>query len=253
MPIDETEATVIAAALIEEIAADWQDRPDARCIREGGTYVFEFTIKPSQIVRYARVVSRPEAITIVRFNPLAEAAEIVSTASFINQFRKTESEETRHLLLLEECKNSIREMLAIAPRVFEGAIQDARLIGDTRRGIEEMRIVGRPDLSRSLTDSAQRIITDRIRGYFGHISRARTPKISIASIAHAMNAALAEFRASKKIPSQRQFAKQLGVTPKAWRDYLTKSGLPEHNEYLKAILSGTAKRLESDGEFPAKE
>jgi hypothetical protein len=127
-------------------------------------------------------------------------------------------------------------MLIVAPNVFGDAMWQARIIAEALCAIEILQPFGRPDIAREHVNATVKLIEDRVREGFGRISEARIPKISSFKIHTALRHFLDKFREAGEVPSQRQFAKALDVTPKAWREFLAKHALGKHELIVKQWL-----------------
>lgn len=237
MILDGKDAERIAKDVIQEIASEWIDTPISRCIKENDSYIFEYTVAPTSIIRYARDVERPPALSVFRFDPLAEVTEIV-----INCANNLQQDEVSDVAL--NAKPRVLQMLISAPGVFAEAMGQARIIGETIHGIEIMHTFGRPDIARGLLNSAMAIMERNLREKLGRIPQKQRPKISPFSLSKTLYIFLPEFRKTGQIPSQRQFAKALGVTAKGWREYLKNHRLDAHavavKEWLEDLLASTS-------------
>jgi hypothetical protein len=230
MKIDRKDAERIAKDLIREIASEWADTLVSRCVEENGSYVFEFTLEPGEIIRYARTVERPIARSVFRFNPLAEATElVVDCADTLDQRAPTAPE----VVIRSNAKSRIHQMLVSAPKVFTDAMEQARIVGETLVAVTAMQFFGRPDITRGLIDSAVAVIHKKVRDRFGKTPQKQKPKITPVSILQALSEFLTRFKETGQCPSQRQFAIRLGVTPKGWRNYLDRHHLGEHESFVK--------------------
>jgi hypothetical protein len=253
MTIDDKDAERIARELIAEIASEWIDTPGARLLQQDGSYIFEFILAPTEIVRYTRIVERPAAISTFHFNPLAEAAEIVFDIALKSDLVDTPLSPANLRL---DAKQQIHHMLLITPRLYMDAMWQARIIANTVSGLENLRVAGRPDIARELAKHSMERIEARVRSYLGHISSARNPRINDWSITNALTKFLPKFKETGKIPSQNQFAKALGVSPKGWRDFLKKQQLSDHkatvNLWLRSLLAREQQQPGSisEGESP---
>jgi hypothetical protein len=232
MSIDRNDAERIASDLVAEIAAEWTDTPTARCIQETNSFIFEFTLAPAEIVEHAHVVRRPASTSIFRFNPLAEATEIVLSCS--RQLNQSVGESLiREDIIRDNAKPRIVQMLISAPDVFTDATWIARLVGHTLCGLEVMDMTGRADLARGLRNSALDLIQNKLKRRFGRVSTKRNPKINRLALGKALGTFYGQYKQSGKVPSQRQFAKALGVTPKAWRTFLATHHMDKHEVTIK--------------------
>lgn len=236
MNIDDKDAERLAKELIGEIAPDWAETPTVRVIKENGSYIFEYTLQPSKVVRYARVVERPKSPSVFRFNPLAEATEIViSTASTLNP-NLTNNARIAQIAIRNIARSRIIQMLISASDVFTDAMWQARIIGETIPGVRSMKAGGRPDIARGLIKSVMAMFEKKLRKYFGEIKQKQNPKINQWSVTTALATFYPIFRKTGQIPSQRQFAKALGVTPKGWRDYLRNNQFGDHDTVVRQWL-----------------
>lgn len=77
MPLDYKDAEGIARKLIAKIASEWQDTPRNRCVLENGAHVFILTLQTSNDLRLT-TLDPDTPPSIVHFNPLPEAIEIVA-------------------------------------------------------------------------------------------------------------------------------------------------------------------------------
>lgn len=235
MTIDGKHAERIASDLIRAIASEWVDTPDTRCLKESDSYIFEFTLLPTEIVRYARKVERPLSPSIFRFDPLAEAVEIVlqCASKLTGQSMSESAIESR---IRKNAHPRILQMLFSAPKVFAEAMWEARIVGETLAGIETMKLLGRPDIARGLMNSAVKLIEKKVRERFGEIKQKQKLKITPLDVDAAIIEFLPRFKETGAVPSRNKFAKQLGVSPKGWRDYLDRHQLGEHDTYLKELF-----------------
>jgi len=240
MIIDGKGAERIAKDLIREIASEWVNTPITRCVEENGSYIFECTLEPGLVIRYARKVERPIAPSVFRFDPLAEATEIVIDCAFTLEQRAPTMTE---LIIRINAKPRIRQMVVSAPDVFTDAMWQARIVGDTLHSLETLQPFGRPDIARGLINSTVAMIENRVRDRFGKVRQKQKPKISQFSLSTTLKTFFPTFEETGQIPSQRQFAKALGVTAKGWRDYLKKHQLGKHHSivkrWLEELLSST--------------
>jgi hypothetical protein len=234
--VDDKDAERIAKDLISEIASEWIDTPAICCLQENDSYIFEFVLQPSEVIRYARVIERPKAPSVFRFNPLAEATEIVSSVAFGLHSSIADNARMAEAIIHDNAKTQINHMLKSAPDVFTDAMWQARIIGETNGELQYLRLIGRPDIARGLINSALAMIMERIHKHFGKITQKQKPKISPLSIGLALKTFVPKFEETGQIPSQRQFAKALGVTSKGWRDYLRNHQLGDHEPLIKRWL-----------------
>lgn len=234
MTIEGKEAERIAKDLIGEIASEWVDTPAARCVEENGSHTFVYTLLPVRIVRDDRLVERPAAISTFHFNPLAEATQIVMKCASLTEH--VEYADMRDFLIRRDAKHLIRQMLIAAPQIFGDAPWQARIIAEALHGIDISLTFGKLDTARGHVNSTVDMIAQKVREGFGQISEARNPKINQFSINHALKVCYRKYKETGEIPSQRQFAKVLEVTPKAWRAFLTKHNLDTHEVIVKQWL-----------------
>lgn len=246
---DEKDAEGIAGDLIAEIASEWKDRSEAYHVEKDGKHFFVFTLQPSRVIRYAHVVERPASDSIFHFNPLAEATEIVMSCAF--KIENSVDASMREDLIRMHAKTYIKQMLTSAPDVFRDAMWQARIVAETLCSLETMQTFGRPDIARGLVNSAVAMIEEKARDGFGRISKARKPKINQFSIHTALRMSLDDFKRDGTIPSQRRFAKAVGVTAKGWRDFLKKRKLGVHDstvrQWLEELLASDQRREERMG------
>jgi hypothetical protein len=233
MDIDDKDAEQIARSLLCEIAFGWEDTPAIRCLKENDAYIFEYTLQPSAIYRYAHLVKRPTSPSVFRFNPLAEATEIVISAAETLNPDLANDARIAQIAIPNIARSRIMQMLISAPDVFTDAMWQARIIGETIPSVIGMQARGRPDIARGLINSAMAMIEKKIREYFGEIRQKQKPKISQWSIEVALWEFASIFKETGQIPSQRRFAKALGVTPKGWRDHLDNNKLGDHDSFIR--------------------
>jgi hypothetical protein len=239
--IDRVNAQWIARALIAEIASGWSDTPIAHCIQKDEYHVFEFVIEPP---RYSRLVRDPDvteprtsADSVVIFNPFPEATEIVREAleklRVLHAMGVIDDAEFDYVAR-RDAKAEIRQMINVAPDLFKDSIWQARLIGGTVRGVKQVEYFGRIDLARGMVDSVFEAIQARIKKRMPEVSKTKkNPKINRATIGKALEKFFPRFKESKELPSQRQFAIAVGVTPKAWRAFLATHYLDSHEVTMK--------------------
>lgn len=236
MSLEHGNARRIARDLISEIASAWTQTPTSRCEQKDGDYVFEFVIEP---VRYMRFVRGPDdndplsgADSAVRFNPLLEATTIVLEC--LKKVKATTMDAAmRDYVVRRDGKAGIRQMLVLAPQVFTDAIWQTRLLAGTVNSSDVLKTFGRPDLARGVINSALDSIRDRVKKRLPRVANTRNPKINQSTIGKALRTFFPKFKETKELPSQRQFAKAIGVTPKAWRTFLTKYSLDTHEVTIK--------------------
>jgi hypothetical protein len=237
MTIDGKEAERIARDLIHEIASEWKDTPSTRCVEESDSFVFEFTVQPSQIIRYAHGVERPHSPSVFCFNPLAEATEIVNDcAEKLTQQVSTTDPTTLEHLIIANAGPRIYQMLRLAPTVFEDAMWQARIIADTLHSLGMMQMFGRPDIARGLINSTVAMIVTKLRERFPRIKQKQKSRLTVVQIGTAISVFLPAFEKTGAIPSRNQFAKQLGVSARGWREYLKRHHLGEHEVYLTELF-----------------
>lgn len=234
MPTDPKDAESIAREIIAEIASTWTNTRHCRCKKEKGSYIFVYTLPPAIVVRNARAVERPNAISTFHFNPLAEATEMVANCR-VRLASYSDPSVANHTIR-DNAKERILQMLTSAIDVFIDSTWHARIVAETLVGLKTMRVFGRPDIARELADATVEEIEKKVRQRFGRISKGRNPKINNFTISTALKHFLPQFKEAGKIPSQNQFAKTLGVTPKGWRDFLTKAQLADHEATVKLWL-----------------
>lgn len=235
MKIDEKDAERLARDLIGEIAAEWENKPDAYHVEKDGEHIFVFTLQPAKITRDGRTIERPASTSVIHFNPLAEATEIV--VSLASNLEESVDKTIVDYVLPRDSKHLIRQMLVSAPGVFRDATWQARIVAETLHKVEINRVFGRPDIAREEIDSAVVIIVERLRDGLGRIPKTRRPKITNFTIHTALRKYLNEYDQTGAVPSQRQFAKAIGVTPKGWRSFLEKHSLGEHESAVKKWLA----------------
>lgn len=236
MNIDNKDAERLAKDLISEIAPDWGETPTVRVIKENDSYIFEYTLQPGKVVRSARVVERPNAPSVFRFNPLAEATEIVISTAFTMNMALASNPKIAQIAIRNIARSRIIQMLISASDVFTDAMWQARMIGETIPGVRSMKASGRPDIARGLIKSVMAMFEKKLRNYFGEIKQKQNPKINQQSVTTALATFYPMFRNTGQIPSQRQFARTLGVTPKAWRDYLRNNQFGDHDTVVRQWL-----------------
>ena len=253
---DRANAQRIARELIAEIGSVWPEADASRCVVQSGFHVFEFTLHPSRHSRLL-VPTADEAVSpdsTVRFNPFPQATEIVlevlSVTHALQRVKHiTEAERDRYVRVT--ARTEILRMIQIAPDLFKDAIWQAQLIGGTSRAVENITPSGRFDIARRIVDSCSTAIIDRLKNHLPVVSKTRNLKISQSTIRTALEKFFPKFKRTGELPSQRQFAIAIGVTPKAWRTFLTKSGLHNHEITIKQWYDFMV-RAESDngGDFP---
>jgi hypothetical protein len=209
MTIDHKDAERIARELIAEIASGWKKTSNCRCKKEKGSYNFIFTLPPAIVIRNARAVERPDAISTFHFNPLAEATEIVANCRL--ELASLGDPIMADHIVRENAKERIHQMLISAPVVFIDSTWQARIIAETLCGLKMMRIIGKSDKARVLANTTVDLIQEKVRERLGPISNARNPKITQFTISTALKHFLPQFKEVGKIPSQNQFAKACEV------------------------------------------
>ncbi len=254
MPIDRAQAQRIALDLIAEIASEWKTTDASRCVKRGGYYLFEFVIEPT---RYTRLVTGPLDLTrfadsTVLFNPFVEATEIV--LEDIDKLAGTTMDaEMRDYIVRRDGKTEILQMLTMAPDIFKDAIWQTRIMAGTVRSSQVLNTFGRPDLARGIVNSALDSIRDRVKKRLPRISNTRNPKINQFTISTALKTFFPKFKETGELPSQRQFAKAIGVTAKAWRTFLTNHSFDTHEVTIKEwyeVMLAKESNPNSTGDFP---
>jgi formylglycine-generating enzyme required for sulfatase activity len=252
-------ARTIAGELIAEIVREWKSTRDVYYIERSGYHLFEFVIESTP---YARIVLGPQdadsqssANSSVRFNPLAEATEIVFAAlekTHTLHLLEQINDEERNRIVRRDAKAEILNMIRVAPDLFRDAVWQAQLIGGTTRAVKQIIPSGRLDIARGMVNSSLTAIQNRLKKRFPKVSKAKKLKISDAAIASAIEKFLPQFRQTRALPSQRQFAIAIGVSPKAWRLFLTRYDLDKHEVTIKQWYEFIlAKETNPDsGDFP---
>jgi hypothetical protein len=82
------------------------------------------------------------------------------------------------------------------------------------------------------------------------VSKTKNPKINRASIGSALEKFLIRFKETGALPSQRQFALAIGVTPKAWRSFLANHYLDKHEVTIKQWYAFLAAKESHTDDFP---
>jgi hypothetical protein len=236
MPLDYKS---IARELIAEIASKWTDTPSNRCVLENGSYIFVLTLEPNNDLRLTSFDPNVPA-SILYFNPLIEATEIVALCAN-DAADATEDAEMLDSIIRSNAETRIGQMLLAAPDIFSDALFQLRVISTTFVGVQVMNTFGKPDKARALIDSALRFIEERLRQRFGRVSKGRNPKINNFSIHTALRKCLPKFKSTGQLPSRNQFAKALGVTPKAWRDFVKEHPKADHDLIVKEWLENLHK------------
>jgi hypothetical protein len=175
MPLDYKDAEGTARELIAKIASEWKDTPNNRCVLENGSYVFILTLQASNDLRFTRVDPNSPP-SILHFNPLAEAIEIVALVA--NEVEPTSKDsELFHSIIRFNVESRIKQMLFAAPGLFSDALWQLRIISNALEGVHWQTAYGQPVKARALMESAIKLIADRIRLRFGPIQKGRNPKI----------------------------------------------------------------------------
>jgi len=65
MRIDAKDAERIARELIAEIVNEWQSVKGTEIVLDGDTYLFQFSLEPTEIYRYAHRVERPASNSLL--------------------------------------------------------------------------------------------------------------------------------------------------------------------------------------------
>jgi len=238
MPIERKDAEKLAHDLIREIASEWEETLFTTCFEENGNYIFVFTLVPGDLeqVGGGGVVDRPRAPSGLYFNPLAEVTEIIIASSLELKNKSIGDGEFRRTLAYDNAKRWTLRMLDIIPPIFQDAMWQSRIIAHTLLSVGAMKAFGRTDVARELINSTVEMVQEKLRDRLGRIASKRKPKISDFKLNTALRTFLPKFRETGKAPSQMQFAKELGVTAKAWRTYLTTRRLPKHEVTVKKWL-----------------
>jgi hypothetical protein len=254
MPLDADyqDAQRIARELITEIASEWADTPNARCVKGPHRHVFEFTLKPS---RYSRLTAPlTHADSVVRFDPFAAATRIVLAAleglralhAMGIMTEKERDDTARHNAKLE-----ILEMIKIAPDLFSDAIWQAQLIAGTNLAVKQITPSGRLDIVRRIVNSSFEAIQEKLRRRLPVVSKTKSLKISSDAIARALEKFFPDFKKTGALPSQRQFAIAIGVSPKAWRTFLDTHDLDKHEITVRQWYEVMLREEPTDtGDFP---
>jgi hypothetical protein len=138
-------------------------------------------------------------------------------------------------------------MLDIITPIFQDAMWQSRTIAHNLISIETMKAFGRTDVAREIINSTVSMVEEKLRDRLGRIASKRPPKITAFKLHTALRTFLPEFRETGKVPSQMQFAKELGVTAKGWRTYLTNKDLPKHEVIVKQWLQELGERFPGGG------
>jgi len=110
-------------------------------------------------------------------------------------------------------------MLRMAPLLFWDAEWQARILAEAKCAMEVTRTFGRPDLARSILEQALDLARHTMKKRLPPVPVTRNPKINQFTIHTALRKFFPKFKETGELPSQRQFAKAIGVTPKAWRSF----------------------------------
>lgn len=240
MYLDHKEAERIARELLAKIASEWKDTERNRSVLENGSYIFVLTLEPSRDARLTGFdLDTPPSI--LHFNPLMEATEIVALTALDAQ-RATNDEERFDFFVRSHAERRIAQMVLAAPDIFSDAMWQLGIISTTVVGAQMQSYVGRPVTARALVDSALFMIEGRIRQRFGPIPKGRNPKINEFSIQTAVISVLPKFRSTGELPSRNQFAKALKVSPKAWRDFVQAHQKNDHELIVRDWLEAMDKR-----------
>lgn len=234
MPLDYKDAERIARELIAKIASDWKDTPRNRCVLENDSHVFILTLQTSNDLRFTRVDPKSPP-SILHFNPLAEATEIVALTA--NELEPTlKDSDLLDDSIRSNSESRIRQMLRAAPGVFSDGLWQLRIISNALVGVHWQIAFGNTVKARAIMETAIKFIDDRIRLRFGPIKKGRNPKIHVFSLNTALLGFLKRFRSTGRLPSRNQVAKALNVTPKAWRDYVQEHASGDHEKLVKQTL-----------------
>jgi hypothetical protein len=234
MPLDYKDAEGIARELIAKIASEWKDTPNNRVVLENDSYVFILTLQESNELRLTTVDPNSPP-SIVHFNPLAEAIEIVALIADEVEPSSKDS-ELFHSIIRLNAESRIRQMLFAAPGLFSDALWQLRIISNALVGVHWLTTFGSTVKARAVIETAISLIEEKIRRRFGPISKGRNPKIHDFALQTAMLGFLERFRSTGELPSRRKTAKALGVTPKAWRDFVQEHRKGDHELLVKEWL-----------------
>lgn len=180
MSLDYKDAEGIARELIAKIASEWKESPKNRCLLENGCHVFILTLQASNDLRLTRV-GPDSPPSILHFNPLAEATEIVAIVAHEVE-PSSKDAELLDFIIRSNAESRIKQMLLDAPGVFSDALLQLRIFSNARVGVQWRLAFGRPDRARALIDTAVLLIEQRIRQRFGPIYKGRNPRIHDFSI-----------------------------------------------------------------------
>lgn len=233
MPLDYKDAERIARELIAKIASDWTDTPNNKLVLENDSYVFILTLQTSNDLRLTRFDPNSPP-SILHFNPLVEATEIVAIVA--NEVASIKEPIILDSIIRSNAESRIRQMLHAAPDVFSDALWQLRIISNALVGVHALSSFGGFVKARALINSAISLIEDRIRRRFGPIRQGRNPKIHDFSLNTALLGFLKDFRSTGQLPSRKKFAKALGVTPKAWRVFVQEHPKGDHDLIVKEWL-----------------
>jgi len=249
---DRYNAQRVARELITEIASEWQDTPVSRCVKESHRHVFEFTLKPSLYSRFTAPLT--DANSLVRFDPFSAATRIV--AATFEGLRKLHvmgimTDKERDYTARHNAKLEILEMIKIAPDLFSDAVWQAQLIAGMNLAVKQISPSGRLDIVRRIVNSSFESIQEKLRRRLPIVSKTKSLKISPSSITRALEKFFPDFKKTGMLPSQRQFAIAIGVSPKAWRTYLDKNDLDKHEITVRKWYEVMLREEPADaGDFP---
>lgn len=237
MSNDSLNAHRIASDLIGEIAAKWKETSFQRCIQKNGYFLFEFILESPPYVGLPSLDPHEDDFlstgnSVFRFNPLAQAIRLVQ-AHIEKVSLTTLDSQAREAAVRRRSKQDIRQMIFLIRDLGRDAMWQSRVTAETLDGLALVWRMGRSDMAREMVNSALDAIRDRAKKHFGPISTKRNRKINQVSLNDAIEKFLPEFRQSGKLPSQRQFAKAMDVSPKAWRTFLSSVGEGSHEVAIK--------------------
>ena len=150
------------------------------------------------------LVDRPAAFSTFHFDPLAEATEIVARCDF---------EKAKNTFLRQNAKERIEQMLRSAGDIFSDAMWEARITSETLCRLKNINLLGRFNVARKSIDETVGLIGERARKRFGTLPKSRSLRINQVTIGVALYKFFKTFKETGDLPSQRQFAKAIGVTP----------------------------------------
>ena len=229
MAIDRTHAQSIARDLITKIASDWPPVATSRCTKRRNQYIFEFVLgRP--LYTEDPIDLRP-GDSLVRFNPLKEATEIV--LDHFERLKHIADVGMREEIVRLNAETRIQEMIGIAPLLFWDASWHAGLLAEVKCTMAVMHTFGNPKAARETLESALELVRQKMKKRLPPIPSTKNPKINQFTINHALKTFFPKYKDTGEIPSQRQFAKVIDVTPKAWRTYLANHSLPRHEDTVK--------------------